>query len=213
MTTPYGVERVHEPPTVAGLLDGLVDQGVHVAGDLVLGLADIDLIRVSLRLLITSEDTAQRTGVRAGQAPASPRSRAARLDSGLGPADATTPGRRSGPVPHQPRPFAGGTSGRHAARSLDETSRRGSRPVDADEREQLVRGVSQLVLTVVELIRELIERQAVRRVEAGNLTSEEVERLGVALQALEERMEGVKEVFGLSDEDLNLDLGPLGRLR
>lgn len=76
-----------------------------------------------------------------------------------------------------------------------------------------MRGVSELVLTVVELVRELIERQAVRRVEAGNLTSDQVERLGVALQALEERMEDVKEVFGLTDEDLNLDLGPLGRLR
>lgn len=69
------------------------------------------------------------------------------------------------------------------------------------------------MLTVIELLRDLIERQAVRRVETGNLTADQVERLGVALQALEERMEDVKAVFGLTDEDLNLDLGPLGRLR
>lgn len=73
--------------------------------------------------------------------------------------------------------------------------------------------MSQLVLTLVELIRDLVERQAVRRVEAGNLTTDQVERLGVALQALEERMDEVKDVFGLTDADLNLDLGPLGHLR
>jgi hypothetical protein len=64
----------------------------------------------------------------------------------------------------------------------------------------------------VELIRQLMERQAMRRVEAGSLTDDQVERLGRTLMALEERMEELKEHFGLSDEDLNIDLGPLGRL-
>jgi hypothetical protein len=65
---------------------------------------------------------------------------------------------------------------------------------------------------VVELLRQLMERQALRRVEAGNLDDEQVERLGRALMALEERMVQLREVFGLDEEDLNLDLGPLGRL-
>ena len=83
--------------------------------------------------------------------------------------------------------------------------------VEADA-EDVGRGLAQLVLTVIELLRQLMERQAIRRVEAGGLTDEEVERLGQALIALEQRMEELKEEFGLTDADLNLDLGPLGSL-
>jgi Gas vesicle protein K len=81
--------------------------------------------------------------------------------------------------------------------------------VDPDNVE---RGLVQLVLTVVELLRQLMERQALRRVEAGNLSDEQVERLGTALMLLEERMDELKRTFELEDDDLNLDLGPLGRL-
>jgi CRISPR/Cas system-associated endonuclease Cas1 len=68
------------------------------------------------------------------------------------------------------------------------------------------------VLTVVELLRQLVERQALRRVDAGGLDEETVERLGNTLMALEDRMDYLKEVFDLEDKDLNLDLGPLGQL-
>lgn len=73
-------------------------------------------------------------------------------------------------------------------------------------------GLGKLVLTIVELIRELLERQALRRVEAGSLTDEEVERLGNTFLQLSEQMQKLKREFGLEDEDLNLDLGPLGKL-
>lgn len=80
------------------------------------------------------------------------------------------------------------------------------------EPENVERGLAQLVLTLIELLRQLMERQAIRRVEAGGLSDEQVERLGQALIALEQRMGELKATFGLADEDLNLDLGPLGRL-
>jgi hypothetical protein len=83
--------------------------------------------------------------------------------------------------------------------------------VNADP-ENLEKGLAQLVLTVVELLRQLMERQAIRRIEGGTLDDEEVERLGRTFLALANRMEELKDVFGLSDEDLNLDLGPLGNL-
>lgn len=83
--------------------------------------------------------------------------------------------------------------------------------VSADP-EQVERGLAQLVLTLIELLRQLMERQALRRVEAGGLDDETVERLGRTLMALDARMEELKEHFDLSDEDLNLNLGPLGRL-
>jgi len=85
------------------------------------------------------------------------------------------------------------------------------RRINADP-ERVERGLAQLVLTLVELLRQLLERQALRRVESGSLTDDEVERLGETLMKLEQRMQELKEHFELGEDDLNLDLGPLGRL-
>ena len=85
------------------------------------------------------------------------------------------------------------------------------RRLDADP-ESVQKGLVQLVLTLVELLRQLMERQAIRRVEAGGLSDDEVEGLGRTLMLLEEQMAELREHFGLEPEDLNLDLGPLGRL-
>ena len=74
------------------------------------------------------------------------------------------------------------------------------------------RSVARLVLTLAEFIRQLLERQALRRMEAETLSSEEVEALGLALMRLEETLHQMAATFGLAPEDLNLDLGPLGRL-
>ncbi|MEU4566466.1 gas vesicle protein K [Micromonospora sp. NPDC023956] len=82
----------------------------------------------------------------------------------------------------------------------------------AVDRDSVERGLASLVLTVIELLRQLMERQALRRVERGDLSDEQVERIGVTLMALEEQMAGLRDHFGLSPEDLNLDLGPLGPL-
>ena len=73
-------------------------------------------------------------------------------------------------------------------------------------------GLAKLVLTLIELIRRLLEKQAVRRMEGGGLAPEEVEELGLALMKLEVKMQELKAQFGLADEELNIDLGPIGRL-
>src|SRR5579859_4427790 len=78
--------------------------------------------------------------------------------------------------------------------------------------ERLERGLASLVLTIIELLRQLMERQAIHRIEAGGLTDEEIERLGRTFMALSERMDELKEEFGLDEKDLNLNLGPLGDL-
>lgn len=78
--------------------------------------------------------------------------------------------------------------------------------------EDIKKGLGQLVLAVIELIRQLLERQAVRRMEGGSLTEQEIERLGLTLLRLDEQMTWLKQEFGLNDDDLNLDLGPLGKL-
>ena len=83
--------------------------------------------------------------------------------------------------------------------------------IDANP-EEVERGLAKLVLTLIELIRQLLEKQAVRRIERGSLTEEEMERLGLTFFRLAQRMQELKTAFKLEDEDLNLNLGPLGDL-
>lgn len=83
--------------------------------------------------------------------------------------------------------------------------------INADPK-NVEKGLAKLVLTLVELVRKLMEKQAMRRLEGGSLTDEEIERLGETLMKLENKMQELKEIFGLKDEELNLNLGPLGDL-
>lgn len=83
--------------------------------------------------------------------------------------------------------------------------------IDADP-ESVERGLVSLVLTVVELLRQLMERQALRRVDEGTLADDQIEKIGWTLMSLEQKMAELREHFGLEPEDLNLDLGPLGPL-
>lgn len=83
--------------------------------------------------------------------------------------------------------------------------------IDTDP-ESVERGLVTLVLTLVELLRQLMERQALRRVDVGDLSEDQVERIGTTLMLLEQRMDELREHFGLTPEDLNIDLGPLGPL-
>ncbi|MBI3336422.1 gas vesicle protein K [Candidatus Peregrinibacteria bacterium] len=80
------------------------------------------------------------------------------------------------------------------------------------ESEKVEKGLVKLVLTVVELLRKLMERQAIRRMEGGSLRPRKMEELGLAFLRLDEKMKELKKFFGLKDEDLNLNLGPLGNL-
>lgn len=80
------------------------------------------------------------------------------------------------------------------------------------DRENVAVGLGQLVLTVVELLRELMERQALARIDVGDLSDDQIEELGATLQALDRNMDELVERFGLTRDDLNLDLGPLGDL-
>jgi len=79
--------------------------------------------------------------------------------------------------------------------------------------EGVEQGLAKLVLTIIEVLRKVLEHQAVRRMDGGTLSDDEVERLGLALMSLDGRLRELKTVFGLSDEELEIDLGPLGRIR
>ena len=78
--------------------------------------------------------------------------------------------------------------------------------------ERLKNGLGQLVLTLVKLLHELLERQALQRIDNGSLSAEQIERIGLTLMRQAEEIERLRIEFGLKEEDLNLDLGPLGRV-
>ena len=111
----------------------------------------------------------------------------------------------------QPRLLAGDGDLALFGSELDrlDTALRGRLNADPERLEQ---GLARLVLTLVDLLRQLMERQALRRIEGGSLTADEIERLGETFMLLEQRMEELKVEFGLEGEDLNLNLGPLGDL-
>ena len=95
--------------------------------------------------------------------------------------------------------------------TLTELANRLPEKIDIDP-EAVSKDLGRLVLTIVELLRRVVEHQAIRRMEDPDLTEEQIEKMGLALWRLEEKMGDMKEIFGLAGEELNIDLGPLGRL-
>jgi len=114
------------------------------------------------------------------------------------------------PKPVRVRPLRAGDLDK-LRKQLERTAKNAAPRWNADP-EDVRRSVAKLVLTLVEFLRRLMERQAIRRMEAGSLTSSETEKVGLALMRLEETLRDLAGKFGLTPEDLNLDLGPLGRL-
>ena len=192
MTVALEPRAAHEV-TLVDLLDRLLGSGVVVAGDVTLSVADIDLVLVDLRTLVASVGSlggGLPPPLRPAPALAPLRERSQEHER------AETPAPLPRPRPRRPRQKPGGVFPRR---------------IEADP-ERLEKGLAQLVMTIVELLRELMERQALRRMDDGTLSDAEIERLGETFMLLEQRMGELKGVFGLTDEDLNLDLGPLGTL-
>src|SRR5438477_8110378 len=99
------------------------------------------------------------------------------------------------------------------SRELEFLKLRGALPSRIDiDAERVEQGLAQLVLTLIEFLRQVLERQAVRRMEGGSLSEEEVERVGLALMKLEDKVHELADHFGLRPSDLNVNLGPLGDL-
>lgn len=96
-------------------------------------------------------------------------------------------------------------------RQLEAAASGGQQHLDVNS-ETIEQGLAKLVLTLVELLRRLLERQAIRRMEGGTLGEAQVEEMGAALMKLEAKIHELTSSFGLKPEDLNLDLGPIGKL-
>lgn len=171
----------HRKVTLIDALDRVIDKGAYVDGELLLRVADVDLIFVGLRLMITSISNAERLkeGIRMGK---------------------------------QENPLAEDIAYiKKLEQQLKNIENNIFQIVDIGNQEKTEKGIAKLVLTIVELIRQLLEREALRRIDVGTLSDLEIQKLGLTFKALEKKIKEMKMLFGIKEE-LNLDLGPLGRL-
>ena len=184
------------------VLSHVLDKGVVLKGEVMLAVADIDLIRLDLGLLLTAVETALRRPRVAG---------------------ARTLGLAAPRPPVPPATASGSTMESQVVESLEAPREAPVTPLETvaealpprlnTDPENVENGLAKLVLTLIEVLRKVLEHQAVRRMEGGHLSDAEIEKLGVALLRLNDRMQEMKGIFGLTDDDLQIDLGPLGKLR
>lgn len=182
------------------LVDRLLETGVCISGDVLVSVAGIDLVQLGLRAVLEGVRGAPPTSIDVSTAEITAPSTFAEVPP-VPPSTHSAGGGRCPSRSPSVAPIAAGRAmqpSRPAATS--EVQRIGLDPDDVEN------GLAQLVLTLVELVRQVLERQAIRRVENASLSDVEVERLGVALSRLDERMGDLKRHFRFSDEDLSLRL-------
>lgn len=174
-----GRPPIEERTTLVDALDKVLEKGAVVDGEIVIRVADVDLIFVGLKLLITSI------------------SRAERLKQGQENQDVTE-------------------EDKEYIRSLENEIKKAEenipRIIDAGNPKKAEKGIAQLVLTLVKLIKDLMYREARRRIAKGSLSEAEIQKLGLTFKALDKKVEEIRAIFGLEDEELNINLGPLGKL-
>jgi hypothetical protein len=182
------------------VVTGLLDKGTVISGEATVSLAGVDLVHIALNLLVSSVETMRAGGVT--PRPAAPVAPLLPTRVAGGGAAVRGPSGSAGlePAPELILPRGG------QLLTAEPTA------PTASPAEQNDQGLAGLVLALVELIRQLLERQAVRRMEGGALTEDEVERMGRALMELNAKMRELFAIFGLEEADVNLDLGPLGQL-
>jgi hypothetical protein len=171
-------------------LDRVLNTGVVSLGEVTLSVADVDLIYLGLQLVVTSIESGREL------AP---------------PGDGPQPGQEA-PQPAAlalPPPLAGQEGRIPSGAPVEKTGEIAGAPADSDREKN---GLGQLVLALMKVLHELLKRQALRRIEGGALTPAQVERLGVTLMNQAREIDRLRAAFSLAEEDLNLDLGPLGKL-
>ena len=163
-------------------LDTVIDKGAVVQGDIVVRIADLDLLAISLKIILVSMSRLQ-----------------------------TQQGKRTDKV--NINEMGDEVYLKKMESQIEKAQVHINQMINAENSQEAESGLAQLVLTLIKLITDLVEKEAIRRVEGGQLTEIEMQKLGLNLQAIETKIEELRLVFGLKEEDLNLDLGPLGKLR
>lgn len=209
----YPVLYKSKKVSLIDVLDRILDKGAVVDGELTIRIADIDLIFVGLRLLVTSVSRAEKlrkgNGIQRPGAEVAPQ-RVERLSQGT----------RGNSAAQRKGNIGTGTFKptkedleylQELEREIQKAERNIPKIIDAGNPKKAERGIAKLVLTLVEFIRKVLEKESMRRIDAGNLSDIEIQKLGLTLKALEKKIEELKAVFGIK-EKLNLELGPLGNL-
>jgi len=168
--------------TLVDALDTVIDKGAVVQGDIVVRIADLDLLAISLKIILVSMSRLQ-----------------------------TQQGKRTDKVNYNE--MGDEVYLKKMENQIEKAQVHINQMINAGSAKEAESGLAQLVLTLIKLITDLVGREAMRRVEGGQLTQTEMQKLGLNLQAIETKIKELRLVFGLKEEDLNLDLGPLGKLR
>ncbi len=168
--------------TLVDALDKILEKGAVINGDIVIRVADVDLVFLGLRLILTSVSKAEELSGKSFSDP----------DKEFTPED---------------REYI-----EKLQREIKKAEENIPKLIDLGSPKKTEQGLAKLILTLVELIRRLMEKEAFRRVKRGSLSEAEIQKLGLSLKAVKKKIKEVQTIFGIEDEELNLDLGPLGNL-
>jgi len=168
--------------TLVDALDKVLEKGAVINGELVIRLADMDLFFLGLRLILTSVSKAEEL-------------------SGKNFSD-----RNREATPEDIEYIE------KLQREIRKAEANIPKLINMDNPKETEQGLAKLVLTLVELIRRLMEKEAYRRVKRGSLSPTEIQKLGLSLKAIKKKIKEIQAIFGIKDEELNIDLGPLGNL-
>ena len=168
--------------TLIDALDKVLETGAVINGELVIRVADLDLVFLGLRLILTSVSRAEEL-------------------SGRSFSD-----RDKKPTPEDIEYIE------KLQREIRKAEENIPKLIDMGDPQETEQGLAKLILTIVELIRRLMEKEAYRKVKRGTLSPIEIQKLGLSLKAVKKKIKEVQTIFGIEDEELNIDLGPLGNL-
>lgn len=171
-----------ENVTLVDALDKVLEKGAVINGDLVIRVADVDLVFLGLRLILTSISKAEEVS---GKSFSDPNKELTAEDMEYI---------------------------KRLQREIKKAEENIPKLIDLGSPKKTEQGLAKLVLTLVELIRRLMEKEAFRRVKKRSLSAAEIQKLGLSLKAVKKKIKEVQTIFGIEDEELNLDLGPLGNL-
>ncbi len=168
--------------TLVDALDKVLEKGAIINGDIIIRVADVDLVFLGLRLILTSISKAEELSGKSFSDP----------EKELTPEDSEYINKLQ--------------------REIKRAEENIPKLIDLGSPKKTEQGLAKLVLTLVELIRKLMEKEAFRRVKRGTLSKAEIQKLGLSLKAVKKKIKEIQTIFGIEDEELNLDLGPMGNL-
>jgi len=180
--SPMGRSPASERVTLVEALDKVLEKGAVINGDVVIRVADVDLVYLGLRLILTSVSKAEELSGKSFSNP----------DKELTPEDMEYI--------------------QKLQREIKRAEENIPKLIDLGNPKKAEQGLAKLVLTLVELIRKLLEKESYRRVKRGALSPVEIQKLGLSLKAIKKKIKEIQAIFGIEDEELNLDLGPIGNL-